>query len=798
MMIEKKSLVKGLALVLVLFSVVACSGGADQQSKYLERAEKHFASENYEKAKVDARNVLQINPKNLAARVILADIDFQDGNIRKAFGGYSATVEEQSDNVAARIGLAKIHVAVKGFDKAVEHADIALAAEPNNADAMGFKALALMGLEKSEDAYALATDTLAVDAGNTASLGVVTQYLSVAGKYQEALDALEVGQAANPEEARISIMKLGVYQEMKNQDGMEKELLGLTKRFPESEQYSTMLAGFYVRDSRPELAEQAVRRYAEENDESFEAKRRLVVYLLQQESQEKAIAQAKAYIDKSPGDTKLINTLAEVYLFTGDRQRGIETLYESIDVDSESVGAIEARSRLVQLYLEEEDVEKARSLIADTLDVEPENEIALMGRVAINLSEGNLKDGITDLRLVTKNNPENLDAVRILAQAQEAVGSRDLALDNYKKLISLGDRTPQTLANAARLAIQAKQYQEAEKYIRASLEQQEQSDDPGLVTNLVRLLALKEDWTEAYAFAGRLVESENSKALGLYLKGAIDLQTDNQQSAIENFKASLKEQPQAIETLAAYSAELGKVEGQEAAIDFVEKHCESHRFANCQYVLGTLYAQNEDYPAAIEALESSLALDDKSVRVYRQLARIHAVNRDGVSYKNTLERAIDATGNRSMKFDLATYHYGDKNYQEAADIYEGIIAQASGQALAAKNNLAMIYVDYLATDDNMKKARAFVADLQESENPAYLDTVGWVSYKSGDYDQAVTYTKAAVDKLGDAPILRYHLGMAYYKAGDLALAKEHLEVATQNKDARYDGFEEALKVIESI
>ena len=112
----------------------------------------------------------------------------------------------------------------------------------------------------------------------------------------------------------------------------------------------------------------------------------------------------------------------------------------------------------------------------------------------------------------------------------------------------------------------------------------------------------------------------------------------------------------------------------------------------------------------------------------------------------------------------------------------------------------MIYVDYLATDENNALAQSYIADLQESENPAYLDTVGWVSYKLGDYEQAVTYVKAAVDKVGDHPLLRFHLGMAYYKSGELELAKENLQLATSDipPERRYEGFDQALEILETI
>ena len=56
--------------VLFLFvttTLIACSGGEDRQAKYLERAKNYLELENYDKARIEAKNVLQINPKNADA-----------------------------------------------------------------------------------------------------------------------------------------------------------------------------------------------------------------------------------------------------------------------------------------------------------------------------------------------------------------------------------------------------------------------------------------------------------------------------------------------------------------------------------------------------------------------------------------------------------------------------------------------------------------------------------------------------------------------------------------------------------
>jgi len=60
------------------------------------------------------------------------------------------------------------------------------------------------------------------------------------------------------------------------------------------------------------------------------------------------------------------------------------------------------------------------------------------------------------------------------------------------------------------------------------------------------------------------------------------------------------------------------------------------------------------------------------------------------------------------------------------------------------------------------------------------------------------YLKEANRKITDNPVMRYHLGMAYYKNGDTEKAKKELRRALEF-DSKFYGLEEArvtLKLIE--
>ncbi|MBT5293201.1 MAG: tetratricopeptide repeat protein [Cellvibrionales bacterium] len=795
-----KSFIRILSALMLLGLIAACSSGEDRQEKYLERAKAYYDEGDIDKARIEARNVLQINPKNSAARQLLGDISYDDGDIRKAYGMFLSVLDESPDNIAAHTSMAKIYIAVKDYDKTIEHSNSILAIESNNALILGYKALALAGQGEVAKAEEVAAEALLIDPGSTEALGVMVQKYFNEKSNEKGLAVLERGQLANPDEVRIISMKISLLENMGKTEAVETELIGLADKFPEEARYTQTLAKYYVRESNLDAAEAVLRGFAENNEDDISAKLSIISFLLQQRSKERAIEQAENYLDQDKDQSKFSAALAQLHLFTGDKDSAVSVLEAAVDRDPRSVGSIEARNILVSIYLQEESVDKANNLLSEVLEIEPENSDALLTRARLSLSNGEIKDGISDLRVILKNDPESIMAMTLLAGAQELEGSEGLALDNYKKLMTLQEPDLSVLTSAARLAISSEQYQEAESYIRQALELE--GDNASLVTNLVKLLVLKEDWDAARSFANRLVDSEKSSALGYFLLAGLDTRLEDNDSAIKNLKASLKAEPKGVESLTGLSSLITQQDGLEAAVAFVGGHCESYPDqAHCRHLLGSLLAQSGKLDLAIVELEEALSLNDKLLISYRQLAKIYGFQRNKDSVIAVLERGLAATQDQGLAFDMANFYYQIGDFQKSSEIYLSMI-DADENALSAKNNLAMLYAEFLNTPENIKTANALIADLQDSENPAFLDTVGWVLYLTGEYDRSVTYLQAAVDKVGSSSLLQYHLGMAFYKLEDSANAKVHLELAVQDgredPSKRYSGFDVALATLENI
>jgi uncharacterized protein HemY len=72
-----------------------------------------------------------------------------------------------------------------------------------------------------------------------------------------------------------------------------------------------------------------------------------------------------------------------------------------------------------------------------------------------------------------------------------------------------------------------------------------------------------------------------------------------------------------------------------------------------------------------------------------------------------------------------------------------------------------------------------------------------VQLQAGDLTAAIPNLEQAVKAVPDAPVLHYHLGMAYLKKGDKAAAAESLKKAVDTKET-YTGLEEAKLALQDL
>ena len=83
--------------------------------------------------------------------------------------------------------------------------------------------------------------------------------------------------------------------------------------------------------------------------------------------------------------------------------------------------------------------------------------------------------------------------------------------------------------------------------------------------------------------------------------------------------------------------------------------------------------------------------------------------------------------------------------------------------------------------DDLELAKTIAEKLKESDQPVFLDTIGWVYYKLGDSAKAIVYLDQVVEKMPEVNVFNFHLGMAYKLSGDKTQAKIYLEKSLADK-----------------
>src|SRR3989344_2505916 len=141
-------------------------------------------------------------------------------------------------------------------------------------------------------------------------------------------------------------------------------------------------------------------------------------------------------------------------------------------------------------------------------------------------------------------------------------------------------------------------------------------------------------------------------------------------------------------------------------------------------------------------------------------------------------------------------------YERTGDIdntiasYEHVLRLSPTNSLAL-NNLASLLLDKKGDSKSVARAKELMQGFENSKFPPYIDTLGWVYYKSGDLDKSVQFLEQAVKADPNVAIFRYHLGMAYYKKGDRANAKKHLTQAVSS-NANFTDMEEARAILKQL
>lgn len=195
-------------------------------------------------------------------------------------------------------------------------------------------------------------------------------------------------------------------------------------------------------------------------------------------------------------------------------------------------------------------------------------------------------------------------------------------------------------------------------------------------------------------------------------------------------------------------------------------------------------------PQEVESLLFDLTDGDPDPYVKYGMSRYWSrVGRDGRSRAVELLTEVkqqltpdDRVLGMTARFELAALHFQAGDYETAAAEYRQILSLQPNHAIVM-NNLAFLLAEHLNQPENALSYAMGALELAP-EHPSVLDTAGWVQFKLGQYDEAERLMRRSLE-ISESAQTQIHMAQLLLATDRAEAAQARLQRATElNPDPR--------------
>ena len=568
-----------------------------------------------------------------------------------------------------------------------------------------------------------------------------------------------------------------------------ERLQGLRSDFDDRSIYHLALGNLLVRQRHAEDAEQAYRDAAARDPKSCEPHLALARLYRMEGKPDQADLEFQAASELAPLASPARVAWADFKLLSGATNDAVRILTE---ITAKEPDYIPACFRLAQVAFAERRYDDCEELLERILGREAEHADALLLRSRIRLAHDETAKAQKDLDALVARYPRFAPARYYLAVTYLKTGDARRALAELKQAIALRPDFEEPALLAAEISLRAGDADAAIEDLKNLLLVRPKSTRA--LTVLGAAYRAKHMPDKAAAAYRELIKVNPDSPQGHFLLGLALRAQDKADEASREFESALKIAPEfaaAIAQLAEMSARGGRYD---EAIKRIKQQIDiSPKTAGFWFLLGQTCSSKGDVKQAEESFLKSIELDPLAMPGYLALSRLYAASGRN---EQALTRAQDALKVNPKDVPSlmigALLHERAGQYDEARAWYEKILELNPSFAPAA-NNLAYVLSEHLG---DLAKARQYAQIARDNapQDPYIADTLGWILYRQGEYQWAISLLMESVDRLENRPEYLYHLGMAQYSLGQEAAARKSFEQALALSQD-FAGMDEAKRIL---
>lgn len=763
-------------------ALVGCGGAEERKSVYMEKAELSLRTGDLDKARIELKNVLQIDPKHAEAYSKLGDLYDLQKEYQSAYKNYIKAVELAPDNLKfhAKVGIYYILLA-NDVDAAIEKRDLILGKDATNVDGLILKATILSRLNNIAEAKKISQAVFSKMPKNVQNAIFLSAIYIKDKQFDESINVLKACIKENPEDRSLVHALAKAYYEGGKLDLAELEYRGILDKNPGQFANYLMLASFYKESEAFEKAEDVLRMAVDKNVDDIKRKLALVVFIQQARGNKSAIDELKHFVrnNKDMGELRL--SLAELYIIENNTEDAEKVLIAAASDFSEDSVGIKARVNLANLYMQKKNQDAAISIINEAVKISPNDSEVNFIKGKLQLINKAYESAIISLRIVIKDDPENVVAYILLSAALEANGENEQAVEIIRRAYENNRTNKDGLMKLAEYHADKNNSDELEKVVDGYLSVD--ANNYEALTYKSKILNKKKMFSEAYVYASRMIKLYPNMPNG-YIQSVSYLRSESKiNEAINLLKdaySRVSENSRILELLA--SLYISRKDFDVATSMVRSAILEKGETAELNMLIAKIELSSNKIEDAKSSILKVLNIKPDWNEPYFLLAKIYNDEKQNSKAIDILQRGLVETENDIRLSIVLAKIYEDLNdFSAAINVYEKSYEKNSDNVILI-NNLAVLLSEHGAAVDSMKRAVELADKLKNEKQAVLLDTVGWIYYKSGNYTEAVNILNVVVEKSPKVPVFNYHLGMALHKIGDEIAAKVYLTNSLANNN----------------
>ena len=466
--------------------------------------------------------------------------------------------------------------------------------------------------------------------------------------------------------------------------------------------------------------------------------------------------------------------------------------------------------RAVQIASYAKEYQAAERAARRWVELDPDSVEARKALIALALHNGDRQEVITqlDYLLAISDDPEAGYSLATTILAHE--DDKNAALDAMEKLVAHNPENPYAWMALGRIAVAAEQLDKALQAVNKAL-----AVSPDLASAILlkaQILVRMERKEEASQLLADAVARHPENTNLHFAYGRMLLDAEDLEGSREQFATVVKlepDNPDGLYSLALLELETGQYKaGEKHLLRLIEIN---DGVQNAYYYLGYAKLKQEDDAAALEwysRVESGDYWSQAQLRIAEILVRQGDV--DAMQEHMQLLRQKDPAQSvtyyllegqvlSDAQLNKEAYELYGKALQASPDNIDllyahSLAAEQLGKLKIAERDMRRILemepdnvrtlnaLGYTLADqtDRYEEALGYInrAYAQEPDDPAIIDSLGWVHYRLGNLDEAHSLLKRAWDMTQDSEI-GAHLGEVMWMQGDREGARKIWEASRQ-------------------